>query len=221
MVKKRVLPLVCIGLVTVFIVALLIVNGGIVLDHSGERRAEGALYWNDSLYVPCLGEYSEGKTIAKTTDGWNINEVIEDDTHTFIVLRSFLDQYLLVKEDYKIPTSGVITTAVWNRQNIYDKNFCMTLSKILEQATTDFEYETDGIFVLTDNQKMRSLYVGYEGCPVATEPIGYMGQVNGTWCITTKISDDCHNADGSPKPYKVSCYSIPQEYVEVLEKYVS
>ena len=221
MIKKRVLPLALIGLVIVFLVVLFIVNGGIVLDHSGERRGEQALYWNDTLYVPCSGEYSEGKTIAKTTDGWQINEVIEDDTHTFIVLRSFLDQYLLVKEDYKIPTSGAMTIAVWNGKNIYDENFHVTLSKILEQATTDFEYETDGIFQLTDNQKMYSLYVGYEGCPVATTPIGYMGQVNGTWCITTQISDDRYNADGSPKPYKVSCYSIPQEYIEVLEQYVS
>ena len=56
-----------IGLVIVFLVVLFIVNGGIVLDHSGERRGEQALYWNDTLYVPCSGEYSEGKTIAKTT----------------------------------------------------------------------------------------------------------------------------------------------------------
>lgn len=104
------------------------------------------------IKILCSGEYSEGKTIAKTTDGWQINEVVEDDTHTFVVLRSFLDQYLLVKEDYQISTSGAVTIAVWNGKNIYDEHFHVTLSKILEQATTDFEYETDGIFQLTDNQ---------------------------------------------------------------------
>ena len=35
-----------------------------------------------------------------------INEVKEDPTHTFIVLRSFLDQWLLVQEDYVIPSNS-------------------------------------------------------------------------------------------------------------------
>lgn len=78
--------------------------------------------------------------------------MVEDDTHTFVVLRSFLDQYLLVKEDYQISTSVAVTIAVWSGKNIYDEHFHVTLSIILEQATTDFGYETDGISQLTDNQ---------------------------------------------------------------------
>ena len=95
----------------------LLANGIIVFDHSGVRRGEG-VYWNDVLYVPSSGEYSEGKTIAKTEDGWQINEVEEDQTHTFIVMRSFLDQSLLVREDYEIPRSGEITTLFWNGKDI-------------------------------------------------------------------------------------------------------
>ena len=52
----------------------LLAKGYIVFDHSGVRRGEG-VYWNDVLYVPASGEYGEGKTIAKTNDGWQINEV--------------------------------------------------------------------------------------------------------------------------------------------------
>lgn len=69
------------------LLVFLFANGIIVFDHSGVRRGEG-VYWNDILYVPASGEYSEGKTIAKTNDGWQINKVEEDDTHTFIVMRS-------------------------------------------------------------------------------------------------------------------------------------
>ena len=50
------------------VVVLLIANGIIVFDHSGVRRGEG-VYWNNTLYVLCSGEYTEGKTIAKTNDG--------------------------------------------------------------------------------------------------------------------------------------------------------
>ena len=99
------------------LLAFLFANGIIVFDHSGVRRGEG-VYWNNALYVPASGEYSEGKTIAKTNDGWQINEVEEDDTHTFIVMRSFLDQSLLVREDYEIPRSGEITTLFWNGKDI-------------------------------------------------------------------------------------------------------
>ena len=67
---------VLIGIVVAMAMLLvfLFANGIIVLDHSGVRRGEG-VYWNDVLYVPASGEYSEGKTIAKTKDGWQINEV--------------------------------------------------------------------------------------------------------------------------------------------------
>lgn len=78
----------------------LVSSGAIVFDHSGERRGE-VLYWNGYVYVPTGGDYDEGRTIAKTTDGWQINEVEGDPEHIYVVLRSFLDNYLLVREDRK------------------------------------------------------------------------------------------------------------------------
>jgi len=191
-------------------VVLLIANGVIVFDHSGVRRGEG-VYWNGVLYVPASGEYSEGKTIAKTTDGWQINEVEEDPSHTFIVLRSFLDQSLLVREDYDIPDSGGISTLFWNRQFIADEEFRQTVIGILSGAKPDFEYVTDGIFQLKDGQKMRPLYAGYDGCPIATEYIGYMGTLDGKWYLTT---DRTGHEFGS-----VSCCTIPEEHTDVLSRY--
>lgn len=84
--------------VAVLSAALLFATGILVLDHSGERKGE-YLYWNDARYVMCSGEYKEGKTIAKTKDGFRINEVEGDEDHTYVVLRSFLDQQLYVKDD--------------------------------------------------------------------------------------------------------------------------
>lgn len=217
---KKLLPFVGILVAAILVIVLLIAKGVMVFDHSGERRGDG-LYWNNAHYISCSGEYTEGKTIAKTNDGFQINQVEEDTTHTFIVLRSFLDQYLLVREDYEIPTTGKISTVFWNNEFITDKAFFTALSEIIETAATDFEYETDGIFQLKDNQKMRSLFVGYDDCPIATSYIGYMGKVNGTWYITTAISDDQYNDDGSPKSHKVYCYTIPNKYIKILDKYFS
>ena len=205
--------------IAVAVLLLLFANGIIVLDHSAQRRGEG-VYWQGSLYVPCSGEYSEGKTIAKTGDGWHINEVKEDPSHTFIVLRSFLDQSLLVKEDYQVPAKGSITSAVWGNQKITDEEFLTTISKLISQATSDYSYETEGIFQSTEGQQMRYLCVAFENCPVATQNLGYLGTIGGTWYITTEISSEQYNEDGSPKAYTVWCYTIPSEYIPTLEKYL-
>jgi len=202
-----------IGIASAIVVLLvfLFANGVIVFDHSGVRRGEG-VYWNDVLYVPASGEYSEGKTIAKTEDGWQINEVEEDNTHTFIVMRSFLDQSLLVREDYEIPTSGDITTLNWNGKAIADEEFKRAVTEILAEAKADFEHVTDGIFQLKDNQHMRLLCAGYNGCPVATEYLGYMGTVDGIWYLTV----------GQPvSEGTVTCYAIPEEYTDILNRHFS
>ena len=193
------------------VVVLLIANGIIVFDHSGVRRGEG-VYWNNTLYVLCSGEYTEGKTIAKTNDGWQINEVEEDDTHTFIVMRSFLDDSLLVREDYDIPSSGEITTLSWNRKYIADEEFKQAVTEILAGTEVNFEYVTDGIFQLKDNQHMRLLYAGYDGCPIATEHLGYMGTVDGTWYLTV----------GQPvSAGTITCCAIPEKYTDILSRYLS
>ena len=85
--------------------AFLIISLRIIgLNYSAESRGND-IYWDGHLYVECGdsefgGEYHEGKTLARTSDGWDINEVEEDTSHIFIVKRSFLDNYLCVRVDY-------------------------------------------------------------------------------------------------------------------------
>ena len=101
--KKWILPFSIVLTVIVFLFA----SGIIVIDHSAQRGFENSVTWRGNTYVEyCYTEYHEGRTLAKTTDGFRINAIKEDPTHTFIVLRSFLDQWLLVREDYIVPTDG-------------------------------------------------------------------------------------------------------------------
>ena len=190
-------------------VGLAFLKGWIVTDHSAQRRGEG-VFWNGVLYVGASGDYSEDRTIAKTEDGWNIVSVKEDESHTFVVLRSFLDNYLLVREDYEIPTSGTVTAVSWNGKKIEDAAFCAAVAAIVEAKQSDFSYETTAISHLREDQHMRLVYLAYEGCPIGTEFAGWMGTVNDVWCITTKTSGDA-----------VWCYEIPQAYIPVLEPYLS
>ena len=209
---KRIKQFLTLAVAVALIFAYLVIRGYIVFDHSGVRRGEG-VYWNDVLYIPSSGEYTEGKTLAKTTDGWQINEVEEDPSHTFIVLRSFLDNYLLVREDYEIPASGDISLAWWNGKIINDDEFLDAITNILANAEATFTHETDGIFQLTDRQHMRLLRVGYADCPIATEHGGYLGTIDGTWYLSLEQTADDTGA--------VCCYEIPQEYIPVLSKYSS
>ena len=195
--------------------------GAFIFAHSADINLRHVT-WNGKEYLPVSGEYTEGRTIAKVeSSDWVINSVKEDPTHTFIVVRSFLDQYLMVSDDYTVPTAGELTTVSWNGVYISDPLFLESLSKIEAEKTTSFSYQTDGIFQLTENQYMRKLYFAYENCPIATNYKGYMGKVNGEWVITTYISQDTRNEDGSPKPYSVSCYKIPNQYWDVLSEYFS
>lgn len=169
------------------------------------------------VYIPCSGEYTEGKTIAKTKDGWSINKVQEDDSYAFIVLRSFLDQYLYVREDYVIPQSGNVSTAYWGGITIQDEDFLSAISNIIQNSQSDFEFETGGIFQLNDNQRMKQLSIGYASCPVATNYIGYMGVHKGTWYLTTNISDQ----DDESETQVVSCYTIPEKHINTLASYAT
>lgn len=190
-------------------------QGVIVADHSAEYA--GNLYWNGRVYTsiadcPC----KSGRALAKTKDGnWTVYALKEDPSHTFVLLSTFLDHYLFVAEDYSIPKTGRISKAVWNRKTIADEAFVNAVSSINGQKSLSFEYETEGIFIINEHQRMKELYYAYEDCPLATEYAGFLGKINGQWVITTGVSQ--RNEDGSPKAYGV--YVIPKEFHGVLEQY--
>lgn len=217
---KTVLIAVCSSIAIVIGILLLAgIIDFVVTDHSANVGFEG-VDWNGRWYSNVSGKYTEGKTIATSKDfNWDIKEVKEDPSHTFITARSFLANHLYVAEDYDIPKSGEITKVYWSGDYITDEDFIKAMTEIDAAKTATFDYETEGIFMLTDNQRMKDLYFAYEDCPIATEFKGYMGKINGSWVITTYISSDQRNEDGSPKPYIVTCYSIPEQYASILEKY--
>ena len=195
----------------VAVFALMVTKGIIVFDHSAERGFENSVIWKGVTYLTVSGKYREGKTVARTKDGFDINEVEGDDSHTFLVVRSFLDQWLVVREDYVIPISGKITKAYWGLKSIEDEEFLTAIEEIVEKATADFVYDNseNDIYQYKGDNIMRELMVAYEGCPVATNYVCYMGTADGRWCITI----------GDYGKEKIDCYYIPDEYIPVLEKY--
>lgn len=212
--KKLKILLGCLIVIAVAVFAVMVSTGTIVFDHSAERGFENSVTWKGVKYVPVSGKYNEGKTVAKVKDsGLSLNEVEEDDSRTFVVVRNFIDQWLVVREDYNIPKSGEITKAYWSYQFIEDEKFLNTIEEMITKVKPDFEYDTEGreIFEYTDTQNMKELYIAYEDCPVPTIYLGYMGVIDGEWYLTT----------GKGNGDTVYCYRIPEEYSTIFDEYLS
>lgn len=195
------------GVLTVVVIVLIFRILFVVSDNTAELKGQ-YLYWNNSVYKETSGAYQEGKTIARTTDKkWSINEVKDDKTHTFVVLRSFLDQYLYVKEDYKIPQNGKISSVYINYNTKVDSNdFCNQIHKIIHDNGETFTFETDNIYSYA-----KPIYLCFDNCPVGTHFSGFVGVVNNKWVYIPTLPTDTRNEDGSPKAYKVNCKIINDE----------
>lgn len=209
--KKLKITLGFVAVVVIALFGLMVANGIIVFDHSAVRKEVNDITWKGVNYFAVYGKYREGKTIAKTKDGFQICEVEENKSHTFIGLRSFLDNWLLVREDYVIPIYGEITKVYWDLKFIEDEEFFSAVAEILEEREADFVYDNSkgDIYQYKGDDVMRELVVAYEGCPVPTNHLGYMGTIDGRWCITV----------GNYQKDKINCWYIPEKYTEVLEKY--
>ena len=210
-----------IGLLVLIAIGLfftLILSGVIVFDNSAVLNSE-ELYWNDNTYISCSGIYSEGKTIAKTADGqWDINEIKEDPSRMFVVVRSFLDESLYVRKDYQISQSGDANIVYLDGNKIEDTSFLDAVSQIYSSNEGTVEYITNDIYLKTDSQDMRAVYVGFNDCPVAVF-MGYIGKIDSEWVVTTNLSYLKEKDNGSGTSYRIECQKINPEHILILEKH--
>lgn len=216
--SKKAIKIVLIILVATGLIFALILSGVLVFDHSAVLNSE-ELYWNGNTYISCSGIYSEGKTIAKTADGkWDINEVKEDPSHTFVVARSFLDDSLYVRKDYQIPQSGDTHTVYIDGNKIEDTSFLDAVSQIYSSNNETVEHTFNDIHLKTDTQDIRAVYVCFNDCPVAVF-MGYMGKFDNCWVIITDLTPLKENDDGSWTPYKIKCQKISPQHIQTLEEH--
>ncbi len=187
---------------------------GIVIDRSALYSAEG-LNWNGAFYKSCSGYYEEGKTIAKTADGnWNINEVEGDPEHNFVVVRSFTDESLYVRSDYKISESGTPGVVYFDSDKIENSEFAEILSDIYASDAETFSLSATH----NDVGKWKSVSIGFDGCPVAIFR-GYIGFADGKYFFTVDLSDMKEKDDGSGSPFTVICKSVDKSYYSLLDQH--
>ncbi len=211
--KKELGKTLCLIALLGVVVAYLLSRGIIVFDHSAQRAGEG-FRWKGALYVPTsAADYTEGKTIAKTTDNWQLNIVEEDESHTFMVMRSFLDQWLCVREDYEFPQEGDVTAVYINGRKIDDAELAAAAQYMLENFAPQREYAVESIRHDTETQQMRDISYCFEDCPVGIDRNGdHIGCIDGEWLFARRDGEI-----GGKRRYQLC--AIPEEYYEILEKY--
>lgn len=216
--KSNIISFIALAVILCFSVAACINLHRYLLFHRDDKLIDkSAIYkgnmldWNGIKYIPVNGEYDEGKTVAVTEDGWDINEVIGDKTYNFVVVRSFLDQYLLVREDYEIPESGQVTAVYVKGKKIEDISFCNAVQEMINTDDMDsFLYEpTESIY-----NAAKEIYLSYNYCPVGTSMPGYIGFIENKWVFI-----DNYVLEGYEHPtYK--CSIIDDKYVLDIERYI-
>lgn len=185
----------------------------ITFDRSAVINFEGGFIWNDIQYVPVIAETGNtGRCIAETTDGHKIREFKDDPTHTFLEIRSFLDNNKVVRADYTIPTEGNITCAYISGNRVSDGEVLELLSLLKSyEYQKSFYIRTDNIYYIAND-----IYVGYNGCPVGTQWLGCIGDINGKLVFIPA-------SENTLKPgveQIFECDVIPSQYEKMLTEYI-
>ena len=188
----------CISLITVGLINYFSV------DRTAQPSAEKSFIIKGEKYVSIpIGFTEEGRTIAKA-DSFDIMELPEDKEHNFLAVRSFLDDWTIVRESYVIPTYGTVSVAYLRRERVtVGVKWDMVQSILHNDFSSEFLVKSDNIQDIASATS--SIYVGYEDCPVGTELIGYFGNINGKLVFIK--AEDIRDNDTV-----YTCYILKEKY---------
>lgn len=188
------------------------VRNFVVFDHSAQINTDWGFVWKDVQYIPVTIEAGKTtKCIAKTTDGQKIKEYEDDPSHTFLELRSFLDNNSVVREDYVIPTEGTISCVYISNTRLTDSTLYPKIKEILEcDFESSFFIKSKMIYSLG-----KRITIGYNDCPVGTQFEGVIGNINGKW-VFIYPQDVGHIKPSSPET-TYECHIIPERLTGVFD----
>ena len=202
--KKKAL----IFLIIVFCVAVYAAVRYYSVDRTAVREGGYYIIGGERYVEIPINFTKEGKTVAKG-DSFKINEIPEDKSHTFLTVRSFLDNRNIVKESYVIPTAGKLSVAYCGHERITGGKKRSMLQSIFDEAYQgSFVIKTNDRFDISNGTK--NIYVGYEDCPVGTDWIGCLGNINDRLVFIKE--EDVRDED-----LRYTCYILKDEYQGLYE----
>ena len=210
--KKKRIVICAIGVAIAALVTVAAVNYFSV-DRTAKSMGEGSFLIQGETYRSISVGYSgEGKVIAKA-DEYDIMALPEDPAHNFLAVRSFTDNWIIVKESYEILTEGKLNVAYLDYERITDgEKFKLVQSILAGEFAENFVVKTNGVGEMPSATD--SLYVGYGDCPVGTQWLGRVGNVNGKLVFVT--AEDIKDGD-----LVYTCYVVEDEYQTLLNDHVT
>lgn len=209
--KERKILLIFIQILIVILLATMTVVKYLSIDRSGKLIMDGIVFKGEEYRKFDFAFTKEGKIIGEA-DSWDIKEIPEDKEHNFLAVRSFLDNFYVVKESYIIPEDGQITGVYISNQRYTDQELIWAVTCLLnEEITEKFYIKTDNIYHFA-----KMVYVSYEDCPVGTKYIGLVGKINGQ-VVYIEPTEQERQENGAPKEQIYCCYIVPNEYKEAFE----
>ena len=201
---KRILWRILLAAAVIFVLVRL---GGCIIHWTTARFDGTKLIIGGVTYIHKEFDYTETDRTIAYVDGWTVSTIKEDPSRTFLRVRSFTDGYGYMREDYEIPTEGEVTVLYLNDRFRYTNR---TLCDMIEALRTDppaetFTVRTDAIY-----RYAKDVSVGYEGCPIATEFVGYLGDINGKWVFIFPTELTYENGGYAEEDFV--CHVIPEKY---------
>lgn len=203
-----------------FILIILLVVGAISyfsIDRTAQRAEERNFIIKGEKYVEIpIGFTEEGKTIAKA-GSFDIMEIPEDKDHNFLAVRSFLDDWTIVRESYVIPTEGEMGVAYLDKERVTEGiKWDMVHSILNRDFQGEFRIEAEILnqyeneFTTNIWNAVKPIKIGYEDCPVGTDWIGSFGMING-FLVFIDAEDLKENN------LEYTCYILKHEYRDLYE----
>lgn len=223
---KSVRILAAVVLVAVVAVLFTACSDWFVDDDFTYRSGSGELLWNDTRYVEITGVDTAPvkRVLARIPDHTAVCELSEDPSLTFLMVRHAGNTHYVVREDYVVPSEGEVTAFLWGARYVTDEAACNAVEEMLDAVDTmpTFVFETDNFFENNgDAQTLKNMRVAYEGCPVVTDLVGYVGKVNGKLVYVTENTETyVTHPDGSRAPITAVCCEIPQPLATTLASYL-
>ncbi|MEL7570798.1 MAG: hypothetical protein AAGU14_09600 [Eubacteriaceae bacterium] len=192
--------------------------------HTGEF-IDGKFFWRGSYYHKIDLDSYEFKgfdKIEKTKNlDFNISAIEGDNEYIFLLLWDLTSNYLYVKEDYEIPTSGKVTSVyVAPIHKFEDKKFCEAIDDLLyggfiNDKRKKFIIKTDVMYQLA-----KEITLSFNDCPVGSEFVGYIGIINNKWVyILSKDIETDQNGNAIVMSY--TCYIIDDyDKLPIIKEYV-
>ncbi|AUI87720.1 hypothetical protein BS333_15050 [Vibrio azureus] len=193
------------ALVIIFIIIVMALKIPSV-DRTAKRYGDG-LYWKDVNYIAVGDNYTTPKNdqiLAEDQNGGSVIGFGEDNQHTYLMVDSFLDQRLFVREDYVPNDNGPLTAVALRGALVKSVEYGHRIKLLLEESKKARSKNCK----FNNINELSKVEYSYNDSRVTDFFAGYISFHNGAWVYVRRLNDDSFMDLYHRKNVNVECYEI-------------